>query len=104
MPEIRESERVFRIESGGALQSSDGFRKISCLKIRGTKIRVSNVVRLPGRGCVAKKGKCVFEVSGIDVDESRSFVSVKIGRIFEGKPFEVWFSGLYPSGIVSRKR
>jgi len=53
---------------------------------------------------MAKKRKCMLEVSGIDVDESRSFVSVKIGRIFEGKPFEVWFSGLYPSGIVSRKR
>jgi hypothetical protein len=53
---------------------------------------------------VAKKGKCVLEVSGIDVDEPGGFVSGEIGGIFEGKPFEVWFSGLYPSRIVSRKR
>ena len=53
---------------------------------------------------MAKKRKCVFEVSGIDVDESGGFVSGEIGGIFEGKPFEVWFSGLYPSCIVSRKR
>jgi len=46
----------------------------------------------------------VFEVSGIDVDEAGGFVSGEIGWIFESKPFEVWFSGLYPSCIVSRKR
>jgi hypothetical protein len=53
---------------------------------------------------VAKKGKCVLEVSGINVDESGGFVSGEIGGIFDGKPFEVWFSSLYPSCIVSRKR